>query len=62
MKVKKGIPKTSEAILVGTRVPTETKERFEEVARLNNRSISGELRVLIERRIADHDSTERAAA
>lgn len=60
MKAKKGIPKTSEAVLVGTRVPVEIKEQFEEVARLNNRSVSGELRVLIERRIADH--SEKAAA
>ena len=53
MKVKQGTPKTSEAVLVGTRVPPEIKERFAEVARLNSRSVSGELRVLIERRISD---------
>jgi hypothetical protein len=54
VKVKKGIPKTAEAVLIGTRVPAKTKEQFEEVARQNNRSISGELRVLIERRIEEH--------
>lgn len=60
MKVRKGIPNTSEAVLVGTRVPVEVKEQFEEVARLNNRSVSGELRVLIERRILE--SADKAAA
>lgn len=59
--MKKGIPNTSEAVLVGTRVPAETKKRFEEVARLNNRSVAGELRVMIERRI-EADLTEKAAA
>ena len=55
--MKKGTPKTEEAVLVGTRVPPDTKERFAEVARSNSRSLSGELRVLIEKRIIEHEET-----
>lgn len=51
MKVKRGIPKTDEAVLVGTRVPPAVKEEFAELARQNNRSISGQLRVMIEREL-----------
>lgn len=55
MKVKQGTPNTAEAVLIGTRVSPEVKERFAEVARLSSRSVAGELRVLIERRIVEHD-------
>ena len=58
--MKKGTPKTSEAVLVGTRVSQEMRDDFAEIARANSRSISGELRVLIERHVADHK--EGAAA
>lgn len=53
MKVKTGTPDTSEAVLVGTRVSPEVKEKFAELARQNSRSISGQLRVMIERAVTD---------
>ena len=54
--MKKGTPKTSDAVLIGTRVPPEIKAEFAEVARQNSRSLAGELRVLVEQRI--HDTKE----
>ena len=49
--MKKGTPKTSEAILIGTRVQPEVRDAFAEIARANSRSVAGEIRVMIERRI-----------
>ena len=53
MKVKTGTPNTSEAVLVGTRVSPSVKENFAELARQNNRSISGQLRAMIERELKE---------
>lgn len=58
--MKKGTPKTSEAVLVGTRVPPEIRDEFAEIARANSRSVSGELRVLIEQHVTDR--RQRVAA
>lgn len=58
--MKKGTPKTSEAVLIGTRVPPEVRDQFAEVARVNSRSVAGELRVMIEGRILE-DRQEQAA-
>jgi predicted DNA-binding protein len=51
--MKKGTPKTEEAVLVGTRIPPEVRDEFAELSRANSRSVAGELRVMIERRIAE---------
>ena len=56
--MKKGTPKTSVAILIGTRVQPEVRDAFAEIARANSRSVAGEIRVMIERRIAE----DKAAA
>ena len=60
METKRGTPNTSEAVLVGTRVSPEVKEKFALAARANSRSTSGELRVLIERYVEAHE--QEAAA
>lgn len=61
MKVKRGTPVSTEAILVGTRVPPSLKAQFEEAARENNRSVAGELRHMIERRVEGHLADKAAA-
>lgn len=47
---------------IGIRVSPTLHERFREAARANHRSIEGELKFLIEQRIAEHVSREKAAA
>ena len=58
--MKKGTPKTSEAVLVGTRVSPEIRDEFAEIARANSRSLSGELRVLIEQHVTDRKESLNA--
>ena len=54
--MKKGTPKTSEALLIATRVSPEVKAKFDEAARLKSRSTSGELRILIERYVESEEA------
>ena len=53
--IEKGTPIATEAVLVGTRVPPEVRVKFAELARQHSRTQSGELRVLIERHILEHE-------
>lgn len=48
--------------LVGTRLTPEIKSAFELVAAAQNRSVSGELRHMIERRVEDFSEAEKASA
>ena len=55
MEIEAGIPEMKSAVLVGTRVSPKTRDLFAKVARSNNRSASGELRILIERHLSMHE-------
>lgn len=48
--------------LVGVEVPTPIYEAFRAVAEAEHRTMAGELRRLIEARIAEHDAQQQAAA
>lgn len=47
---------------VGVRVPRPLYDRFEKAARSSHRSLSGEVRRLIELRVEEFEAEEKAAA
>lgn len=58
---KQEVPKP-DLILVATRVPLEVQEAFQRLAEGERRSMSGELRRMIEERLAAADEPDREAA
>ncbi len=58
---KQEVPKP-DLILVATRVPPEVQEAFQRLAEGERRSMSGELRRMIEDRLAAADEPDREAA
>lgn len=52
---------TAPMVVTTLRLPKEKLDRFREIAALEHRSTSGEMRRLIDERIADHDGEAAAA-
>jgi len=44
------------------RLPADLLERFKEAAKAENRTAAGELRNLMEQRVAEHEATDSKAA